>query len=104
MTPPGCPTEGWCSAKDQIYFSPNMTAAMRTSCLPLLALLAESDFPQMGRASASRSRPLSSAVCLRCGKLGRTGRIHIRGCYLPGRLLLRSVAGIGHLMEGTPDA
>src|SRR5438045_8021758 len=89
MMPPGYPTASWCSPKDQMYFSPNMTAATRTSCLPLLALPAESDFPQMGRASASRSPPLSSAVCLRCGKLGRTGQIHIRCCYLTGTLLRR---------------
>src|SRR5436309_11449719 len=101
MTPPGCPTEGWCSAKDQIYFSPNMTAAMRTSCLPLLALPAESDFPQMGRAYASRSAPSRSPECLHYGKLGRAGPIYIRCCYLTGTILRRNVAVIGHLTDGT---
>src|ERR1700746_3712613 len=100
MMRPGYPTASWCSQKDQMYFSPNMTATMRTSCLPLLALPAASDFPQMGLASASRSRRLLSAVCLRCGKLGRMGQIHIR-CYLTGTIRRRSAAVIGHLTEGT---
>src|SRR5438876_9557575 len=84
-----------------MYYSPVMMVSMLPICLPLLALTAELDFPQMGLASASRSRPLSSPVCLRCGKLGRTGEIHIRCCYLTGTILRRSVAVIGHLTEST---
>src|SRR5438270_1366635 len=100
MMPPGYPTASCCSPKEQMYFSPNMTAAMPTSCLPLLALPTDSDFLQMGRASASRSS-VESPVCLRCGKLGRTGPIHIHCCHLTGTILRRSVAAIGHLTDST---
>ena len=58
-------------AKGSDVFLVNMAVGMCTSSLPLRALSAESDSPQMGRASASRS-PLLSAVSLRCGKPGRT--------------------------------
>src|SRR5437762_18823 len=106
MMPLGYPTASYSSPKEQMYFSPNTTAAMPTSCLLLLALPADSDFPQMGRASGSRSASPSPPLfktpgCLLCGKFGRTAPIYILCCYLIGTILRRSVAGIGHLTERT---